>query len=121
MARRQSNARFRCGHEGCGEVALFEVMDRAHRNSLQQRYGNDQYRCVRHSQPDQVLSASNARRSVDLTNMELVHGRYWDGSNGFSYGPGFKAFARDFPPGTILRVTAEVLLPSNASNPSTEK
>jgi hypothetical protein len=26
-------------------------------------------------------------------------------------GPGFKAFASDFPEGTVVRVTAEVVLP----------
>lgn len=28
------------------------------------------------------------------------------------HGPGFKAFAEDFPDGTVLRVTAEIILPS---------
>lgn len=119
MPRRLPHARFQCGHEGCQEYTHFEVMDGAHRISLFKRHGNGQYRCVRHSQPDEVLGPTNTRRSVDLTNVELNTGCYWDGSMGFCYGPGFKAFARDFPPGTILRVSAEVVFP-DVSIASTE-
>lgn len=38
------------------------------------------------------------------------------GNQGFVYGPGFRAFAKDFPAGTVLRVTAEVILPAKAQS-----
>jgi hypothetical protein len=46
---------------------------------------------------------------------EFIPGLYWTGagfSNGFAHGPGFMAFANDFPEGTRLRVTVEVLPPA---------
>ncbi len=39
-------------------------------------------------------------------------GLYWD-SMGFVHGPGFRAFAKDFPEGTVIRVTAEIILPTH--------
>lgn len=47
---------------------------------------------------------------------EFLDGLYWTAEgerpgSGFTYGPGFKAFGRDFPEGTKLIVTAEVVLP----------
>lgn len=32
--------------------------------------------------------------------------------NGFVWGPGFKAYAKDFPEGTRVTITAEVLVPT---------
>lgn len=116
--------RFRCGHDGCTEWTHYEIMDRAHSIDLQKRYGNGQYRCVRHTNLDSVLSQDRRRivhevtaesRGVDKAKL------YW-GNSGFAHGPGFKAFADDFPAGTILRVTAEIVLPAKAKeSPSDER
>ncbi|AYD83936.1 hypothetical protein SEA_GETALONG_76 [Gordonia phage Getalong] len=38
------------------------------------------------------------------------YGKFW-ARHGFVTGPGFKAWADDFPAGTTLIVTAEVVLP----------
>lgn len=102
--------RVMCGHDGCAEYGHFEVMDRAHGITLDQRYGAKKWRCVRHSQPDEMLSLTNMTRMVEVVSREEPHGRYF-GNWGFVSGPGFKVFARDFPPGTKLRVTAEIILP----------
>lgn len=45
-----------------------------------------------------------------------LKGLFWIGEgessgSGFTFGPGFKAFATDFPEGTQLRITAEVVIP----------
>lgn len=40
------------------------------------------------------------------------YGKFW-GSSGFIHGPGFKAYPNDFPEGTIIRITAEVILPQS--------
>ncbi|TCL70596.1 hypothetical protein [Rhizobium sp. BK251] len=114
MSRRPSIARFKCGHPGCEEYARYEADNRQHYIDLDRRYGNGQYRCVRHSQPDSVLSLDNIKIVDEMTVFEQPHGLYWgkeSASSGFAHGPGFKAFATDFPPGTRLRVTAEVILP----------
>jgi hypothetical protein len=101
-----------CGHEGCTEYTFWEVFDRQHRISLDQRFGAGKYRCVRHSQPDQVLSAERRILTHEVTSRQEQSGRYF-GHSGFVSGPGFKVFAEDFPPGTTLRVTAEIVLPSD--------
>jgi hypothetical protein len=103
-----------CGHEWCTEYARYEADNRAHYIDLQKRYGNGQWLCVRHSRPEDVLSAENPKTVEELRIFESRGDLYWGKDkawNGFSHGPGFKAFACDFPPGTVLRVTAEIILP----------
>jgi hypothetical protein len=113
MARAQIY-RAQCGHEGCKELALYEYFRRDESIALQKRYGNGQYRCVRHSRPDEVLSTDNTMRVTVLQIFEERSGRYWGqtkAGSGFVHGDGYKAFAEDFPPGTTLRITAEVIPP----------
>lgn len=76
------------------------------------------WKCIRHRAPDEVLSLDNHTRQLVLTCVEVSHGRYWsyDGekpSNGFVWGPGFKAFAKDFAPGTKITVTATIAPPQS--------
>ncbi|MDM9644514.1 hypothetical protein [Rhizobium sp. S163] len=107
-------SRFRCGFPGCEEIVRYETNNRKHAVDLELRYGNGQWRCVRHSQPSSVLSADNNRIVDEMAVFEETHGLYWGKDkafSGFAHGPGFKAFAEDFPPGTILRVTAELVFP----------
>lgn len=64
-----------------------------------------------------MLSADNPRRETVLISHEETYGLFWraegqeKGGNGFVFGNGFKAFAKDFPAGTRLTVTARVELP----------
>lgn len=109
----KSIVRFNCGHEGCGEFARYEAYDQRDRTRLHQSYGNGKYRCVRHDQPDRVLSAENRVKTYECETYDLPHGRYWTNDSGFIFGPGFKGFASDFPVGTKLRVTAEIVLPES--------
>jgi hypothetical protein len=62
---------------------------------------------------DEVLT--NERRKIirEMASEAKVEGSpklYW-GNFGMAHGPGFKAFADDFPAGTVIRVTAEIILP----------
>lgn len=112
------STRVKCGYDGCAELAFFEADTRKEQSSQYERYGNGKWRCVRHSQPADVLGLNNRSRTVEMTIFDEPHGRYWGvakAGSGFVYGPGFKAFAEDFPPGTQLRVTAEVILPATLS------
>jgi hypothetical protein len=111
MSRRPRIGRYQCSHPGCAEVYRYEIMDRAHALSVDRTHGGGQYKCIRHSRPDEVLSADNMKRSVDWTNDQKEHGRYWASASGFVSGPGFKVFSEDWPAGTILRVTAEIITP----------
>ncbi len=121
MSRRPYIVRVKCGHADCTEFARYGADTRADELRLHQRYGNGQYRCTRHSQPNEVLSATAPRTVTVLTLIRRFTGSgadiglFWNGSNGFAHGPGFKAFGEDFPEGTRLIVTAEIVLPEPKS------
>jgi len=123
MARTYGIFRASCGHEGCTEFARYEADNRRHYIDLSDRYGNGKWRCVRHSQPNEVLSANNLRIVNELRVLESRGTLYWGKDtpfSGFSHGPGFKAFAEDFPEGTVLRITAEIVSPASRSALSKE-
>lgn len=46
-----------------------------------------------------------------MTVQESPAGKFFDGHYGFVSGPGFKAWAEDYPVGTILEVIATIQLP----------
>lgn len=129
MTRRLYMNRFQCGHDGCNEIANYEASTRADQADQWRRYANGKWRCTRHQHPQSVLTLENRTIVSDLTADEVLHdgrpldGLYWHGStlkSGFTHGPGFKAFASDFPKGSVLRVTAEIVLPADgASSAST--
>lgn len=111
MAKREYKLTKRCAHEGCTEIGrwTYETV-----RDLQTSFENkNEYRCVRHSSPNSVLGSSNTTTEKILLNksMEGLPGLYWDGYSGFIFGPGFKAFANDFPEGTRLVVTARIEFP----------
>lgn len=54
---------------------------------------------------------------------EFIPGLFWSGpgsGSGFQYGPGFKAFAKDFPEGTRLVITARIELPEQTNDKNEE-
>lgn len=107
--------RVQCGHPGCAEYSFYAADTRKEQSAIFDRLGNGKFRCVRHARPDEVLSAANPKRVTDMASRQEPYGRYW-GNSDFVYGLGFKAFAGDFPAGTIIRVTAEIILPAEAPN-----
>jgi hypothetical protein len=122
MPRREYFLRLACAHEGCAERSYY-VFDRREDQRRQERHLRKVggWRCVRHTNPDAVLSDDNKAREQVLVSYATDHGKFWrlegteKSGGGFEYGPGFKAFAKDFPVGTRLVVTAHVELPSEAS------
>lgn len=73
------------------------------------------WRCMRHvNNGDDVVGVGNAIETTWVATAK-DYGQFWhDGERlvgGFAHGPGFKAWAKDFPEGTILYVVAEVFLP----------
>lgn len=117
MARREWPLSFRCGHPDCNETVTYRYSTlRDRKDSFEMRcYSPDKWRCTRHSRPDEVLSESNPSTEAVLVVNQGTHGLYF-GKQGLVFGPGFKAFAKDFPPGTRLIVTARIELPSNENN-----
>ncbi len=112
MARREYTLRFRCGHPGCSESVVFRYETlRDRKDSFEVRnYHPDKWRCVRHCRPGDVLASDNPCTEAVLTVEKKEYGHYF-GTSGLVTGPGFKAFAADFPPGTRLVVTTRIELP----------
>lgn len=104
--------RVHCGHPGCTEVAFYEARTRKDYGDLFQRYGQGRWRCLRHTRMNENLSVDDRFKTFEIESREEPHGKFF-GNFGILTGPGFKAYASDFPPGTKIRVTAEVILPPN--------
>ena len=131
MSRREYTIRLACTFEGCKERSFTTATTRREETEIRQQYQRSPYRCVRHTEPDEVLSADNLERTTTVTAGKVVarplpgidlpgevrylDGLSWSSGSGFTYGPGFKAYASDFPPGTKLIVTARIELPSEES------
>ena len=110
MGRREWRLRCECGHEGCTEAANYSYQTK--RDLVEsfelKRFSNGRWRCTRHSRPDEVLSLTNTATRAELIVEDHPHGRYF-GSQGFISGPGFKVFAKDFPAGTKVIITATLI------------
>jgi hypothetical protein len=116
VTRREVTHRATCAEPDCAESAFWTYDNQADRRDHLRRLAESPWRCTRHTQPGEVLSIDNAERSHVLTATRLPHlpdHLFWmtDGAksgSGFVFGPGFKAFAKDFPEGTRLVITVRV-------------
>ncbi len=108
--------RFECAQPGCGEWTHFTAHTRKEQAEDQRRYYG-KWKCIRHDRPQDLLTPTSRKLITELVSDERPHGVYW-GHFGFVSGPGFRAFAKDFPAGTTLRVIAEVVLPEPAAQPT---
>jgi hypothetical protein len=121
MTKRGGVLQFRCKAEGCRESALISYDSKREAAELRARPYYIDYRCTRHSTPDKVLAPESGARQVVLVCAEETYGRFWraegetTGGNGFSFSEAHKAWAKDFPPGTRLYVTAYVVTPEQAA------
>lgn len=120
MPRRRYTHRAPCV-PGCSKLGFFEYSTQreyaAHQTSLRTR----PWRCTRHTAPDEVLSTENPTRTFTLVATPgeglLSDELFWkaEGADrldgGFVHGPGFKAYASDFPAGTRMTVTVQVQPP----------
>lgn len=122
MSRRDWPLMVRCGHEGCTEQATYRYQTRRDlvTSFEAKNYTDGRWRCIRHRRVNEVLSAFNPETRTELTVTELPSGRYF-GNSGFIYGPGFKAFAKDFPPGTKVIVSATLVPPTQGIETGTAK
>lgn len=121
VARRGGTARFRCAEDGCTEAAFYTYTSNADYARLHREQRDRPWQCSRHRNPEQLLTPANTTRSVvltaekskrfpDLTTLFWRVGDAADVGSGYTFGPGFKAHADDFPEGTrlVITVTAEV-------------
>lgn len=113
MGRREWPLRFVCAEDGCTESTNFRYQTK--RDMMEsfelKNYSNGRWRCIRHSRPNEVLSPSNMETRAELTVEQKDYGRYF-GNFGVISGPGFRVFAKDFPAGTKVVVTASLILPT---------
>lgn len=112
MAKRDWPLMFTCGHAGCMERVTYRYSTRRDmmESFEQKHHSGGRWRCTRHSHPDQVLSATNRETRHEATLEQRPHGKFF-GNFGMIFGPGFKAFAEDFPAGAKVVVTATLILP----------
>jgi len=99
-----------CASPDCGEWSLHAADTKAEELRRRQK----PWYCTRHTRPEQVLTPTNTVRERVLEVYELPFGKFWreagteESGSDFTHGPGFKAFADDFPVGTRLIVTARL-------------
>lgn len=116
MARRGGTARFRCATEGCTEAAFYDYSSNADHARLHREQKARPWLCSRHRNPEQLLTPTNTSRTVVLTaerskRFPDLTKLFWreqgdpDVGSGYTFGPGFKAHADDFPEGSRLVIT----------------
>ena len=117
---RSRTARFQCSHPGCREFAYYTFQYKDEGVRIYADNGNGKYKCTRHNHPDTVLGFDRRKIVAESTSTENVPGHLFWGHSGFASGPGFCAWADDFPKGTVLRVTAEIVLPPDTDEAGAE-
>lgn len=116
----KTTARARCTHPGCHETAFWEFDTR--KDAAKHHPRRQNWKCTRHTHPEEVLSSDNLTRTVTLTStpsdskfLDPAKDRFWhDGqrlASAFSHSAAHKAYATDFPEGTKLVITAQIILP----------
>lgn len=118
-------SRATCSHPGCKECGFFGYDTRAEQRDGDLRRHKTPWRCNRHTNAEKVLTPKNLSHSTSRVLVAtpgegiISDHLFWhDGDHlgsGFAFGDAFKAWAKDFPPGTklIVESTARIELPSN--------
>ena len=128
MARREYTRRCVCAEDGCRETTFYRYdYQRDLKDALARAAQQPPWKCLRHSNPDIVLSLANPEITYvsepSMHQLSEYDGRVlatrWDNSS-FVTGPGFRAYAEDFPVGTQLIATYRVVLPPDYQPPEPE-
>jgi hypothetical protein len=119
MSRRREHMLYvRCHHEGCKENQFYTYETlRDYRQAVKERR-HANWMCIRHSD-DRLLTPTKLTNSREYVNGKSkkypeLPDLFWNDSSGFAYGSAWKAFARDFPPGTKIIETVQVILPDES-------
>lgn len=121
MPKREWPLRFKCAHDGCTESVTYRYETRRDMVSSWEakHYSGGRWKCLRHSEPERVLSASNPQTRFEIVSDQRDYGRFF-GHFGVVTGPGFLCYAADLPAGTKLIVTARIELPDAQQNQETK-
>lgn len=116
MARRRGyTVNLPCTYPGCRAFSHHEASTRDEEFRIRQGTGK-RWKCDEHfglecrllpGRVEIVTRLENKRSSSYPTLANL----FWGGSNGYAHGPGFEARSKDWPEGTVLEVTARIIVP----------
>lgn len=125
MASRERTTSIKCADPGCTDHAHYTYRSQREYAEIHAYQREHPYECTRHRDRHEVLRPDNTERTQVLiaTKVPNHRGGYLPGlfwvpeggrpGSGFTYGPGYKAHADDFPEGTRLIVTARIELPTD--------
>lgn len=120
--RREWTFPVKCSHPNCNERNIFRYDTR--RDMLGsfevKHYSGNRWKCLRHREPDRVLSSSNLETRFEAVVEQKESGKYF-GNSGIITGPGFLAYASDLPTGAKLIVTARIELADAALSAQSAK
>lgn len=113
----------RCVATGCRETITYRHETRRDEAASIKSQQKSPWKCARHLQPDQVLGPEREIITSVLTVTSRPDARSWESSliwaalgwpfrSDSIHGPGFRAFASDWPAGTRLEITARILPPA---------
>lgn len=113
MARRKSRLQLSCEEPGCKEFSFWEFgSDRAMFESdeyQRHKIKRQKFFCIKHEDRDRVLSPTRLRVEwVSDPVREEPYGKFF-GNHGVIIGTGYYAQAEDFPVGTRVKITAEII------------
>ncbi|MEH3142502.1 MAG: hypothetical protein PGN37_20485 [Mycobacterium kyogaense] len=123
MSRRGYDRRRVCAEDGCREVTITNYeFKRDYADAARREKSQPPWKCLRHSRPREVLSTTNRATVGVLECVESEYGsRFWHNgersTTGWEHGPGFMAWAKDFPVGTKLVVSTDIELPDGFTPP----
>lgn len=136
MSRRERTHTTRCTEDGCKEYTLHGYTTEREYREIIQRQQAKPWKCSRHENPTRNLRPGNETTEQVLVATRVavspvpgfpneperwLPGLYWrpeDGrtGSGFTHGPGFNAYASDFPEGTRLVVTTRIEMPEEGGH-----
>lgn len=106
-----------CKVEGCNEWTSYSYDTMKEYNEGAKRH--KEWTCLHHRNPEKILSTEMVLISTEVIvqkGRRDEDGQYFTfpsgDQNGVLSGHNFRAWAKDFPIGTIIRITAEVELPN---------
>jgi hypothetical protein len=108
-----------CAEPGCTEVTIVSCKTRKRHIEAYSKYNG--WKCLEHKYPERNLTPTNRKIICEITAKVPEGWRhspklFWHGgriTSGYASGEGWQANSDNFPEGSIIRITAEVILPDD--------
>lgn len=114
MPRREYPLNVNCTEPGCDYVARYRYNSRRDLLDSWELEHAKKYKCVRHSKGSGALSPTNRIAEwLSKPSLASVTGspKKFFGNSGVIVGDGYYVAADDFPEGTVVKITCEVIIP----------